>query len=484
AERFQPVWSGPQGPNRRAEQFREQLRRAGAEGLVPSNYHTELIEGLWDSGEETHRLQLELLLSSAFFDYARDVRSGQLEPQQVAPLWKIEKASADAVTLLRLALLLDDFHGALDALPPAHPGYRRLRQALARYRAIERKGEWPTIPDGALLRPGMKGARVALLRRRLALEGDLQLPLGDEAGSGYFDQALSYAVRRFQVRHGLQVDGVVGEKTLQALNVMVAERIEQIVLTMERWRWLPQYLGRRHLIVNIPALELTAFEDGEAKLAMPVIIGTTERSTPVISGLLHTVVFNPDWTVPRNLALRDVVPRQRSNPDYMTSQNIRVFADWNGDEELEPQQVDWSKVNINYFPYMLRQDPGPENALGKVKFLFYNHHDIYLHDTPHTGLFSSHERAYSSGCIRLEEPKRLASFVLAEEEGWYWDEVMVQFLFDQGETFEVALSARIPVYVLYFTAWAGEHGAVHFRPDIYGEDAMLRPCMPFEEQTP
>jgi len=479
AEQFQPVWLDAEGPNRRALLLRERLRQARREGLVPQNYRIDLIEPLWGSSDPGDRLRLELLLSSAFFDYARDVRVGRLDPQQVAPLWKIETVPVDAVTMLRLSLVIDDFKSVLDSLPPNHPVYRRLRQALAHYRQIESLGGWPSIPAGPMLRAGVRDPRVVILRRRLTLEGDLSLPA--TAAGERFDEGLAYAVEHFQVRHGLQVDGVVGSETLAALNVPVAERIAQIVLNMERWRWLPQYLGRRYLIVNIPAYQLIAYEEGEARLSMPVIIGSRWRPTPVTAGLLYKVVLNPFWTVPRNIALRDVVPRQRRNPDYMPSYHIRVFSDWEGSEELDPQQIDWSAVNDRHFPYMLRQDPGPKNPLGQAKFLFNNPYSVYLHDTPDEALFAESVRAYSSGCIRLEEPLRLATFLLAGEEGWSWSEGMVQAVINTRLTYELPLSAPIPVYLLYLTVWVGEGGAVHFSRDIYGEDALLGMCMPHEE---
>lgn len=481
AEHFLPVWLGPQGPNTRAILLRERLLSATDEGLAPEHYHTQHIAQLWASTASSDRLNLELLLSGAFFDYVRDNRSGSLDPQQVSPLWRIERPAVDPVTTLRLALLSGDFRLALDALPPSHPAYRRLRQALARYRQLAKLGDWPMIPSGPSLEAGMLDARVMLLRQRLKMEGDLALPT---AMGAVFDEPLRYAVERFQVRHGLEVDGIVGRQTLAALNVTMAERIEQIKLNMERWRWLPQQLGRRYLIVNIPAYQLIAYDDGEAKLSIPVIIGTRDRRTPVTTGRLNTVVFSPYWTVPRNIALRDLIPRQRRNPDYMPSHNIRVFADWNGNEELDPQQIDWNAVNWNNFPYMLRQDPGPMNPLGKAKFLFSNPYNVYLHDTPDEALFADNTRAYSSGCIRLEEPLRLATFLLAGEDGWGWDEQMVQQVIASGLTYDIPLSTPIPVYLLYLTAWVGEDGVTHFSHDIYDEDLLLGVCMPGEEPRP
>lgn len=482
AEHFQPVWLDAQGPNLRAKLLREHLGHADRDGLVPQHYRTDLIDPLWASNAPSDRLRLEMLLSSAFFDYARDIRGGRLDPQQVSPLWKIPKTEVDAVTMLRLSLLRDDFNAALEALPPNHPVYRRLRQALAHYRQIKLLGGWPTLPAGAVLKEGVRSRRVAILRHRLSIEGDLNLPAAK--GGDVFDETLAYAVKRFQVRHGLQVDGVVGHDTLVALNVPVAERIAQISLNMERWRWLPQYLGRRYLLVNIPAYQLIAYEGDKARLSMPVIVGTRERPTPVVSGRLFEVVLNPYWTVPRTIALHDVIPRQRRNPDYMGAYKIRVFGSWKEDRELDPHQVDWSKVNDNYFPYMLRQDPGPKNPLGQAKFLFNNPFDVYLHDTPNEALFAESVRAYSSGCIRVEEPLRLATFLLSGEEGWDWSEGMVQSVIHTGLTYELPLSAPVPVYLLYLTVWVGEDGAVHFSRDIYGEDKLVSMCMPEGEPNP
>jgi murein L,D-transpeptidase YcbB/YkuD len=390
--------------------------------------------------------------------------------------------AVDPVTVLRLALQADDFAAVLQALPPDHPVYRRLRRALARYRALQAQGGWPELAEGPTLRPGERDPRVVTLRRRLQLVGDL--PLAAASRETLFDEGLAYAVRRFQVRHGLQVDGLVGRETRAAMNVPVEERVEQIVLTMERWRWLPQQLGRRHIIVNIPAYELILYEEGEARMSMPVIIGTRERPTPVTTGLLHTVVFNPYWTVPRKIAVRDLLPKQQRNPDYLAAHHIRVFADWNSGRELEPREIDWQALNQDNFPYMLRQDPGPQNALGRVKFLFSNRFSVYLHDTPDEALFAQSVRAYSSGCIRVEEPRRLAAYLLQGEQGWRWDEGMVEAVIRTRQTHEVTLTAPLPVYLLYLTVWAGEDEAVHFRRDIYGEDALLAMCMPFEEQIP
>lgn len=481
-EQYQPVWLAEQGPNQRARLLLDRLRHAEREGLEPQFYRLDLIEPLWASRTPSDRLRLELLLSSTFFSYAHDVRGGRLEPQQVSPLWHIPRTVVDAEAILRRALRQHDFGAALDGLAPNHPAYRRLRRALAHYRQIQAFGGWPTLPAGPALKQGIRSARVAILRRHLFIEGDLNLPASK--GGTRFDEALTYAVRRFQVRHGLHVDGVVGRATLKALNVPVGERIVQITLNMERWRWLPRSLGWRYIIVNIPAYQLIAYEGEKAKLAMPVIIGTPERPTPVVSGKLFQVVLNPYWTVPRSIALRDVIPRQRRNPDYMSKYKIRVFSSWKDHTELEPQQIDWSKVTDNYYPYMLRQDPGPMNPLGKAKFMFYNEFEVYLHDTPNDSLFAASTRAYSSGCIRLEEPMRLIRFLLAGEKKEKWSESRVQSVIRGGVPSVVPLSVPVPVYLLYLTVWVGEDGAVHFSRDVYGEDELVTMCLPDGEPNP
>lgn len=453
-ENFRLLWLGEDGPNHRAELLRERLQQAYREGLVPQHYHTDLIESLWDSSAPSDRMRLELLLSSAFFDYARDVRGGRVRPQQAALLWKIETVPVDPVDMLRQSLLAEDFKAFLDSLPPMHPGYQRLRQSLAQYREIESLGGWPVVPDGPTLRVGIRDTRVAALRSRLQWEAGIDLPLTTD--DELFDEGLAHAVERFQARHGLQVDATVGQETLTELNASVGVRIGQIVYNMERWRWLPQLLGTRHLIVNIPAYELIAYDSDEARLTMPVIIGRTYRPTPTISGLLHTVVVNPYWTVPTKLALLDEVPRQRRNPNHLSSHKIRVYSDWNAKHELAPRQIDWSAIDRNYFPYMLRQDPGPKNALGRIKFLFNNPFSVYLHDTPKTELFDENVRTFSSGCIRVKQPLRLAAFVLGRDRSGDWSEQRVQAAIDTGETRGLRPLTRIPVYLLYLTVWVGE----------------------------
>ncbi|MEN8170316.1 MAG: L,D-transpeptidase family protein [Pseudomonadota bacterium] len=477
---YLPVWVDTSGTNTDAEILLRTLHQAGNEGLEPAAYPLPLLVQLWPSESIHELITLELLLTNAFFDYSRKLQSGQIDPMWSEQLWHIEVAETDSVSLLQALLTSDDFKIALKSLPPTHPAYRRLRDALARYRKIEAANNgWPTIPAGRTLRAGVQDPRTPLLRQRLHLEGELQFaPVEDEM---LFDQALRYAIERFQLRHGLRVDGVVGPLTLAELNVPLSQRITQIRLNMERWRWLPNQLGHRHIIVNVAAYHLSAYNHGERQFTMNTIIGTLQRPTPLIAGKIHTVVFNPYWTIPLSIALDELIPRQRRHPGYFASRGIRVFSHWDDGKELAPRSINWSRLNENHFPYMLRQDPGPKNPLGKTKFIFTNEFDIYLHDTPGRQLFNRTERALSHGCIRVEEPSRLAAYILANKPLLHWTEEKIRSVVATGATRRVPVSPSVPVYLLYLTAWVGDDGAVHFRKDVYGEDEMLLIRLPDRE---
>lgn len=467
----QPVWIDAGGPNARAAALLKTLYQAADEGLSPATFPLPLLQQLWQGESRQDRVDLELLLSATFFDYSRQLLSGQSEPQRSGQYWFIEVEQVDAIALLQALLASGDFERTLKSLAPSHPAYQRLREALARYRRVEADGGWPTIPSGVKLRPGIRDPRIPLLRQRLQLEGELQFsPVKDLQ---LYDKTLRYAVERFQLRHGLEQDGVIGPLTLTELNVPLSHRIDQIRLNMERWRWLPDQLGHRHIVVNIAAYQLSAYDHGERQFTMQVIIGTEENRTPQISGALDTIVFNPHWSIPKKIALEEVIPKQRRNPGYFASRGIRVFSDWDGGVELAAESIDWSQVQWGNFNYMLRQDPGPMNPLGKLKFLFNNNFHIYLHDTPAQQLFDQTERAFSHGCIRVEAPRRLAAFLLANRPDSPWSEAAVRSVIASGITHEVALSPAVPVYLLYLTAWVGDDGTVHFRRDVYGEDELL-----------
>lgn len=463
---YQPLWVNALGPIPKALQWRRLLQAANLEGLDPRHYHSVEIGEYWQSEVPWKLASLDLLLTDAFLRYSVDVRHGHLAPGDVDPLWGIPRSKADPLALLRDTLIKADFEAAVRDLPPPHLGYQRLRQALAQYQELARLGGWPPLAPGQWLEYGVSDPEVRFLRKRLMLEGDLELrPVRDEL---IFDRALRHAVERFQVRHGLKMDGVVGPATRKAMNVPVSQRIEQIKLNMDRWRWLPRELGERYIMVNTAGYELAAIENNRPIFTMWVIIGTPERQTPVISGKLHTVVFNPYWTVPPTILFEDMLPAQQYNPNFLASRGIRVFTNHSNAQELDPRKINWRKVDKKHFPYVLRQDPGATNPLGRIKFLFSNEYNIYLHDTPKQRLFNRTERAFSSGCVRVEDPVQLAEFVLGAEDGWDQSQIMETINSDQVRG--VKVEQDVPVYLVYWTAWVAEDEAVFFRPDVYAVD--------------
>lgn len=470
---YVPVWTDMAGPNNRASILRQFLHVADEEGLTPGEFHLSAIEDVWHRQTSSELATLDILLSDAFFRYATQVSVGRAFPLDVDPQWHIAAPQVHAVRLLQKMLISADFEAAMRVLPPQHTGYQRLREALARYRHLAAKGGWPLLPAGPSLREGMRTSRVGVLRKRLHAEGDLQdTHVEDER---LFDPTMKFAVDRFQVRHGLKMDGVVGPATRSAMNVPIADRITQIILNMERWRWLPRKLGERYLIVNTAGYDLTAFDQGQARFSMWVVIGKQERQTPEIDGAMHTVVFNPYWTVPTTIVIEDLIPAQLRNPRYLQAKKIRVFANLSKQIEVNPRKIDWSQYTKENFPYVLRQDPGPYNPLGRLKFLFSNKFDVYLHDTPSRQLFDQKQRTFSSGCIRVEDPMQLATFLLAFNADW--DKSHILAAVDSGQTREVKLEKSLPIYLLYLTVWVGSDDSVHFYPDVYGRDRAIVPCI-------
>ena len=354
---------------------------------------------------------------------------------------------------------------------PAHDAYTALRRALSRLHDLDAAGGWPVLDKDKTLRPGDRRPIVGDLRQRLIAEGDLAptIPVGDVS---VFDGAVETAVVRFQQRHGLAADGIVGPATYAMLGIPVKQRIRQVMLNLERWRWLPDDLGSRYLMVNTADFELKAVEDGRELLQMRVVVGRPARRSPVFSARMTYLVANPYWNIPTSIAVRDILPELRKDISYLAQRGIRVFANWASDApELDPAGIDWYAYGANRFPFKLRQDPGPHNALGRIKFMFPNRFAVYLHDTPNRSLFKRVQRDFSSGCIRVEAPDLLADFVLKEDNRWTPGQL--NEIVESGKTRIVRLSHPVRVHLLYMTAWVDNTGALHFRSDIYDRDQDL-----------
>lgn len=473
---YLPAWSEEGRISQHARELAELICDVGAEGLVPAHYHSRAIEALLDQAERSSRrgpsdtvlAELDLLLTDAFLILSSHFLNGRINPVTIDAEWRAKRRDADPVGTLVKALETGSIASELRGLLPYRDEYAGLRSALARYRQIAADGGWPEVPDGPLLRKGDRGERVALLRTRLNRTADLAL----DNGSPLFDEELDAAVRRFQRRHGHIVDGIVGPNTLSSLNITAEERVRQIEVNLERWRWLPRHLGERYVLVNIADFNLKLVEAGETTLEMRVVVGRPYRRTPVFSDRMRYLVLNPSWQVPDSIAAKDILPQVQKDPEYLSRMNFRVLQGWGERErEIDPTTVEWGRYHAKRFPYRFRQEPGPMNALGQIKFMFPNPHDVYLHDTPARDLFAKESPTFSSGCIRLERPLDLAERLLAGTPMGS-REALDRALQNRSEQ-TVRFAAPVPIHLLYWTAWVDEAGTLHVRHDIYGRDLLL-----------
>lgn len=479
---WKPLWFNQIQPVAMLWQVPSTLDIARGHGLEPDDYHrsvlSTLIEDL-DRSDASRRVQslveIELLATDALLALAHHLANGRVNPESIDPEWFIEPQQPGLQELVsRHADGEMAGHRFLHTLLPNHAGYERLLERLALKREITRTTHWAHIATAApLIRPGQSDERVKPIRQRLDLLGDLPEAYEQPAGSDVYDAELELAVRRFQYRHGLIVDGIIGPRTLAALNVSPARRVEQLRANLERWRWLPQSLGEEYILVNIAGFGMQVISGGEEIMRQRVVVGQPYRRTPVFSGHMSYLVIHPSWEVPHKLAVEDQLPRIRSNVDYLDEMGFTVLQGWGADEHrIDPTDVDWGRLSPRNFPYRLRQTPGPDNALGRVKFMFPNRHNVYLHDTPARGLFALEDRALSSGCIRLENAAALAEWLLTERSAILSVEKM-KSVFDSGRETTVHLDRPIPVHLLYWTAWVDSDGLVHFRHDIYERDRRL-----------
>jgi murein L,D-transpeptidase YcbB/YkuD len=477
---YRMAWSGNLGPLSHAHELVEAIRGADANGLRPDDYHLKRIEALarrlpneltTGGAVAPHMLvDLDLLLTDAYLVYASHLLNGHINPETIDPEWHIKRSEADLSEILATALRRNKVADSLGDLLPRYHCAAGLRSALAAYSRIASGGGWPEVPAGPTLKKGDTGDRVGALRRRLEITGELPPQSGSDVDS--FDDALEAAVRLFQERQGLEVDGMAGPRTIAAANVSAEERIRQIEVNMERWRWLPQDLGERHILVNIASFELRAFEAGESVLGMRVVVGRDYRQTPIFSDLMTYLVINPYWNIPPDLAVEDKIPLIIEDPGYLGRNGIRIVQGWGEDSrEIDPVFVDWANVIPEEFPYRLRQDPGPDNPLGRIKFMFPNEFNVYLHDTPARDLFASNTRAFSSGCIRVEDPVGLAEYLLRGDPEW--TRAAIVSAVHAAEQISIRIPEPIRVHLLYCTAWLGTDGEPQFRLDIYDRDRLV-----------
>jgi L,D-transpeptidase YcbB len=483
---FQPAWIGHGGPLPPLEILLKTIGRAAANGLREKDYafwhfdaamvHDARFSGEIERLSNRDLAALDAALTDVMLRYAANLSQGRVRPEELPPSFAGDEPNStrDLPGALADAMNSGRLESFIQGLSPHHRQYRTLKETLRRYRQIQADGGWPQIGEGpglkiSVLKLGATGARVKALRRHLAITGDLQADpsLPDDR----FGEPLEAALKHFQRRHGLNPDGVVGRRTLEALNTPVEVRMLQLMLNMERWRWYPVDLGARYLVVNIPAFELHLVQDRIETLAMRVIVGRKKRPTPVLSSRLTYLEVNPYWNVPQKIARKDLLPKIQADPQYLIRQKIQVFDSWQEDAQaLDPMAIDWAGVSEKHFPYRLRQEPAARNALGRIKFMFPNTQSVYIHDTPGKALFKKASRPFSSGCVRVQDPKALAVQLLKDQ---HWTRRRLEKYSQTHQNSAIALQTPLPVYLVYFTAWTDAQGKIHFGDDIYNHDRQL-----------
>ncbi len=394
------------------------------------------------------RLRTELMMTAQFFRFAEKAFAGDTSLDVGSLKWYIPRKKVDVVAALDSLM-----KGTGEAYEPLNTYYKRLKAALIRYYQVEQRGGWQAVKlDKKSLRVGDSSVTVAQLKSRLSRTGDFTV----EDSSAIFTDSLAEAVKRFQYRYGLTSDGVVGESMVKELNKSVEQRIRQILINLERMRWVPEDVKGDYLLVNIPEFKLHIFENAIPIKHMNVVVGSGQHNTVIFSDELKYVVFSPYWNVPTSIVKNEIMPGIKKNSNYINSHNMEITGYSGG------------------IPHV-RQKPGPNNALGRVKFLFPNNYNIYMHDTPAKSLFGETRRAFSHGCIRLAEPEWLAQFLLRKDSTWT-DEAIKKAMQSNKEKW-VTLNQTIPVYIGYFTAWVDSKGLLNFRNDVYGHDAKMEKLM-------
>jgi len=471
---YQPAWSRD-GHLVQADTLIRAAEEAYGDGLTPDYYHLGLIKSLVNRTEKKlsvpiHVADLDILLTDAFITLACHLSGGCVNPVTIESEWFAKRRDVDVSSILEQAVRKKQIREALLRLRPEEGSYARLRQVLGQYREQSAKGEWPRVSGGPPLKRDSTSYRVAELRKRLASSGDLETDEG--RGANLFDEKLEQSVIFFQKRHGLKDDGVVGPVTLNALNVPLKRRIRQMELNMERLRWILGNMEQRSIVVNIADFKLDVVENGRTMLSMKVVVGKPYQRTPVFTAKMSCLVINPVWNIPDSIARKEILEKIKKDPHYLAKENIKVLRGWGAREgEIDPETINWSKITPDNLIYKFRQEPGPLNPLGRIKFMLPNQFDVYLHDTPSKRLFSKNVRTFSHGCTRIEKPIELGEYLLRDATGWTREKLLDAI--EEGTERKVLIPRPLNVQFLYLTAWVDSGGTLQFRNDIYGRDKLL-----------
>lgn len=459
---YAAFWVDEDGLTQKGRDALDAIAKANAHGINPSRYGTDVIDTLntarnLENKQDARTLAaMDILISHAVTRYMKEMASGTTDSQRRVR-GGFADATPDASQLFVQAVSSQNVSGLLQEQAAPTREYTALQELLAQYQKIAENGGWEKFPAGKPIKPNQQDARIPALRRILAVTGDYD-GTGD-AESNVYDENLQKAIARFQERHGLNVDGTIGASTQKQLATPVSLRLQQIVASMERMRWMPRNLGDKYVLINMPGFTLHGYDKGQQAITMRVIIGKPHTRTPMFSNVITDVVFNPTWSAPASIVRGELLPKLRKNPGYFVRAGFTVFK--NG-QAVDPHSVDASSGSFQF-----RQRAGSGNALGKIKFNLPDNDSIYLHSTAQPALFGQEKRALSHGCIRLEKPRDMAHFILGAEADW--DAEKIERTYDSSASRSVEV-APVPVHLVYWTAWVDANGVAHFHDDIYNKD--------------
>ncbi len=464
---FEPAWD----QKKNIKDLMESIESAYDEGLDPEDYHYQRIRELLARKEagtlsNPDRADLDMLLTDATILYAAHLLEGKLEQSELRKAWDVEKNARpeNIDSLLTVTLHNNRLKPALQALKPSHYIYTLLKLHLKQLRETAEQGGWPEVRGGDKLEKDMDDPRVLEIREFLVATGDLS-PSSTDAET-LFDEELEAAVKKFQGRHGLTADGVIGKGTFEQMQVPIEKRIETIKINLERLRWIFHNPDEDFLIVNIAGFNVRRYTNRKQVFESRVIVGKYHHESPVFKGEMKYIVMNPTWTLPYSIATNETLPKLKKDPGYLADKHMEVM-DGSG-KVLNPSSIDWNQYSRGNFPFIIRQKPGPWNALGEVKFMFPNKYSVYLHDTPSRGLFERQDRAFSHGCIRTEDKWGLLMSLMDDPEVWNMDKI--NEILKSGETTTIQLPEPINIYLIYLTAVADRENNLYFFKDVYKRD--------------
>lgn len=461
---FQPIWS----QRKLREDLFRNIENIEKEGLFFEDYHGErlrkLLSSLDTNTEEDNKL-LELLLTDSYLRLSKDLATGKLDPTKIHEIWGTPLNKIDSESLLKKAISEGNIQKSLDSIKPGHIVYRGLKKALKELKKSDWDGEITTkIDPGKLIRPGESDERIISVARRLSELGYYQGNL--DSLDNYYNEEIQNSVKNFQEDHDLEIDALLGNTTISNLNLTKKDRLHQILVNLERWRWYPRDLGEHYIIINIPDYELSVVKDGDTIKTHKIMVGTEVRKTPVFSDEIGYIIYNPTWTIPPTIKKNDVIPGAKKDIGYFQKKNIKIY-DREGNA-IDPAKVDWNSSKAKGYTY--RQPAGPTNPLGIVKIIYPNEYLIYLHDTPSKKLFENNSRAQSSGCVRVQDALGLAKYLISDQSEY--DDEKIEEILKSGKTTQIPVNQKVKVHHFYWTAYQ-KKDALKFIDDIYNRDEKI-----------